>query len=105
MPTDHLPSTPSAPAPGAAQDPITRQIHHPYTPPEGFDAFPPAVHKASTVMFPDVAALRSRALKGKDGYTYGLHGTPTTYPLEPAPYHNLTLPHNEEVEHLGCPAE
>jgi cystathionine beta-lyase len=66
----------------AAADPITRQIHHPYTAPEGFDAFPPAVHKASTVMFPDVASLRSRALKGKSGYTYGLHGTPTTYTLE-----------------------
>lgn len=62
-----------------AQDPITRQIHHPYTPPAGFDAFPPAVHKASTVMFKDVAALRARTLKGKEGYTYGLHGTPTTY--------------------------
>ena len=66
----------------AAPDPITRQIHHPYTAPEGFDAFPPAVHKASTVMFPDVASLRTRALKGKSGYTYGLHGTPTTYTLE-----------------------
>jgi cystathionine beta-lyase len=82
MTTEHLPSTVSAPAPGAAQDPITRQIHHPYTPPVGFDAFPPAVYKASTVMFSDVTALRSRALKGKDGYTYGLHGTPTTYTLE-----------------------
>jgi len=65
-----------------AQDPITRQIHHPYTPPAGFDAFPPAVHKASTVMFKDVAALRARTLQGKQGYTYGLHGTPTTYTLE-----------------------
>jgi cystathionine beta-lyase len=33
-------------------------------------------------MFPDVASLRTRALKGKSGYTYGLHGTPTTYTLE-----------------------
>jgi cystathionine beta-lyase len=64
------------------QDPITQQIHHPYSPPSGFEAFPPAVHKASTVMFKDVAALRSRMLQGKKGYTYGLHGTPTTYTLE-----------------------
>ena len=70
-----------AAGPGAP-DPITQQIHHPYCPPDGFEAFPPAVHKASTVMFKDVAALRARALKGKQGYTYGLHGTPTTYTLE-----------------------
>ena len=69
-------------ASAASPDPITRQIHHPYSPPPGFEAFPPAVHKASTVMFKDVAALRSRALQGKGGYTYGLHGTPTTYTLE-----------------------
>jgi len=64
------------------QDPITRQIHHPYEPPEGFLAFPPAVHKASTVMFRDVAALRQRSWKSRSGYTYGLHGTPTTFTLE-----------------------
>ena len=63
-------------------DPITRQIHHPYEPPEGFLAFPPAVHKASTVMFRDVAALRQRSWKSRAGYTYGLHGTPTTFTLE-----------------------
>ena len=65
-----------------SQDPITRQIHHPYEPPEGFMAFPPAVHKASTVMFRDVAALRQRTWKSRAGYTYGLHGTPTTFTLE-----------------------
>ena len=63
-------------------DPITRQIHHPYEPPNGFSAFPPAVHKASTVMFADVAALRQRSWKSRAGYTYGLHGTPTTFTLE-----------------------
>ena len=75
---------PSAPesAGQAVADPITRQIHHPYSPPGGFAAFPPAIHKASTVIFKDVAALRARALQGKQGYTYGLHGTPTTYTLE-----------------------
>ncbi len=40
------------------------------------------VHKASTVIFPDVAAMRSREWKNKTGYTYGLHGTPTTFILE-----------------------
>ena len=32
--------------------------------------------------FPSVAAMRSREWKDKSGYTYGLHGTPTTYLLE-----------------------
>jgi cysteine-S-conjugate beta-lyase len=60
----------------------TRLLHHPYRPPEGFEAVAPGVHKASTVIFPDVQALRSRDWKDKSGYTYGLHGTPTTFTLE-----------------------
>ena len=62
--------------------PSTQLIHHPYLPPAGFEAVPPAVHKASTIIFPSVAALRSRDWKHKTGYTYGLHGTPTTFTLE-----------------------
>ena len=61
---------------------ITHLIHHPYTPPEGFAAPQPAVHKASTVIFSSVAAMRNTQWKDKTGYTYGLHGTPTTYLLE-----------------------
>jgi len=64
------------------QDPITRLIHHPYVAPSGFDAPQPGVFKASTVFFPSVAAMRSREWKDKSAYTYGLHGTPTTYALE-----------------------
>ncbi len=60
----------------------TRLIHHPYKPPEGFEAVAPGVHKASTVLFPNVAALRTTDWKDKSGYTYGLHGTPTTFTLE-----------------------
>ncbi|GAB1386731.1 PLP-dependent transferase [Melaminivora sp.] len=60
----------------------TQLIHHPYVPPVGFAAPQPAVHKASTVIFPDVAAMRVREWKDKTSYTYGLHGTPTTYQLE-----------------------
>ena len=63
-------------------DLLTRLIHHPYTPPEGFAAPQPGVFKASTVIFPNVAAMRSRDWKHKHGYTYGLHGTPTTFTLE-----------------------
>jgi cystathionine beta-lyase len=60
----------------------TDLIHHPYTPPAGFAAPQPGVYKASTVIFPNVAALRARDWKHKTGYTYGLHGTPTTFTLE-----------------------
>ncbi|HEX5737878.1 MAG TPA: PLP-dependent transferase [Hydrogenophaga sp.] len=60
----------------------TQLIHHPYSPPEGFDAVAPGVHKASTVLFPNVRALRTQEWKDKSGYTYGLHGTPTTFTLE-----------------------
>jgi cystathionine beta-lyase len=60
----------------------TQLIHHPYKPPEGFEAVAPGVHKASTVIFPNVHALRTYDWKDKSGYTYGLHGTPTTFTLE-----------------------
>ncbi len=60
----------------------TSLIHHAYQPPAGFEAPQPAVHKASTVIFPSVAAMRAREWKDKSGYTYGLHGTPTTFILE-----------------------
>jgi cysteine-S-conjugate beta-lyase len=63
-------------------DPLTHLIHHPYRPPEAFEAPAPGVHKASTVFFPNVAAMRSRDWKDKSAYTYGLHGTPTTFTLE-----------------------
>ena len=63
-------------------DLITGLIHHPYQPPAGWDAVPPGVFKASTVIFPSVAALRGRTYTAKTGYTYGLRGTPTTYLLE-----------------------
>lgn len=60
----------------------TGLIHHPYAPPVGFAAPQPGVYKASTVYFPTVADMRQREWKDKSAYTYGLHGTPTTYLLE-----------------------
>jgi cystathionine beta-lyase len=53
-----------------------------YRPPDGFAAFPTAIHHASTVLFRNVAALRARHWQDKTSYTYGLHGTPTTFTLE-----------------------
>jgi cystathionine beta-lyase len=60
----------------------TALIHHAYRPPAGFEAPQVAVYKASTVIFKDTAALRTRDWRYKNGYTYGLHGTPTTFTLE-----------------------
>jgi cystathionine beta-lyase len=62
--------------------PVTDLIHHPYVPPAGFTSPQPGVFKASTVIFANVAAMRARDWKHKHGYTYGLHGTPTTFLLE-----------------------
>ena len=62
--------------------PSTQLIHHPYRPPEGFAAPTVGVYKASTVFFANVAQMRSRAWLDRSGYTYGLHGTPTTFTLE-----------------------
>jgi cysteine-S-conjugate beta-lyase len=60
----------------------TTLVHTDYTAPAGFDAYPPGIHRASTVLFENVAALRSGDWKNKTAYTYGLHGTPTTFTLE-----------------------
>ncbi|MFL9923439.1 cystathionine beta-lyase [Herbaspirillum lusitanum] len=60
----------------------TALVHSEYQPPAGFEAFPVGIHHASTVLFPNVAAMRSRDWREKLGYTYGLHGTPTSFTLE-----------------------
>ncbi len=72
----------AASAPRSLSEAATALIHHAYEAPGGFQAVQPGVFKASTVMFENTAALRSREWKDKTGYTYGLHGTPTTFVLE-----------------------
>ena len=66
----------------ATDDIRTRLIHHPYRAPEGFESPVLPVAKGSTVFFPNVAAMRSRGWLDRSAYTYGLHGTPTTFALE-----------------------
>ena len=63
-------------------DAATQLIHHPYRAPQGFESLQVPVHKASTVVFPNMAAVRARDWKHKNAYAYGLHGTPTTFTLE-----------------------
>lgn len=68
--------------PEQKNSPQTSLIHSPYRAPDGFEAFPVGIHHASTVLFPNVEAMRSRDWREKLGYTYGLHGTPTSFVLE-----------------------
>ncbi len=70
------------PADGTPPALSTSLIHHPYRPPAGFEAPQVGVHKASTVIFANTTAMRAREWRNKAGYTYGLHGTPTTFTLE-----------------------
>ena len=63
-------------------DKRTALIHHPYRAPAGFDSPAVPVAKGSTVFFPNVAALRERTWVDRSAYTYGLHGTPTSFTLE-----------------------
>ncbi|KAB0580945.1 cystathionine beta-lyase [Ideonella dechloratans] len=60
----------------------TDLIHHPYQAPGDFESPVVPVCKGSTVYFPNMAALRQRQWVDKSAYTYGLHGTPTTFTLE-----------------------
>ena len=66
----------------ADEDRRTRLIHHPYRAPAGFESPAVPAVKGSSVFFPSVAALRSRTWVDRSAYTYGLHGTPTTFTLE-----------------------
>jgi cystathionine beta-lyase len=77
----------------------THIIHPVLLPPDGFDAVPFAVHRASTVIFPSVAEMRARSWKDEFSYTYGLRGTPTSFMLE------LQLAQIEGARHcLLCPS-
>ena len=66
---------------GADHKTATRLVHHAYEPPKDFGGLNVAIHHASTITFPNVAAMRARDWKSDAGYTYGLHGTPTTFTL------------------------
>jgi cysteine-S-conjugate beta-lyase len=64
-------------------DKTTQLIHHPYQPPEGYNAPQPGVFKASTIFFPNTKAMRARYFDELGHqYTYGTKGTPTTFLLE-----------------------
>lgn len=59
----------------------TEQIHHDYQPPDGWGAVPVPVYKASTVLFPDTAALHRPRSRDAVSYRYGLQCTPGSLTL------------------------
>jgi cystathionine beta-lyase len=61
---------------------LTRVVQPPEVSHEGFASLTTPTYRASTIVFKDAEAYAKRGQRGPDGYTYGLHGTPTTKTLE-----------------------
>ena len=59
----------------------TKLIHSDARIPEGFRSLNVPVHRASTTVFPDAAAVTDQWDVYEVGYTYGLYGTPTVLEL------------------------
>lgn len=59
-------------------------VLRPEVPSEGYASLAVPTHRASTIVFKDAQSYAERSKRGPDGYTYGLHGTPTTRALEAA---------------------
>lgn len=55
--------------------------HLPYST-EGYASLSVPTHRASTIVFASAEEYAQRSKRGPDGYTYGLHGTPTTRALQ-----------------------
>lgn len=61
---------------------LSRCVHHAAVSHDGFASLTVPTYRASTIVFADAAAYAKRGERGPDGYSYGLHGTPTTRTLE-----------------------
>lgn len=55
---------------------------HPAVSEDGYASLTVPTHRASTIVFPDAAAYAGRGQRSLDGFSYGLHGTPTNRVLE-----------------------
>jgi cysteine-S-conjugate beta-lyase len=64
-----------------AKDWKTKLIHSDATIPQGFRSLAAPVYRASTVLFPNAAAVDDNWNQYEAGYTYGLYGTPTVLEL------------------------
>jgi cystathionine beta-lyase len=61
---------------------LSRVVHHPQVSHDGFASLTVPTYRASTIVFDSAESYANRKYRGPDGYTYGLHGTPTTRTLE-----------------------
>jgi cysteine-S-conjugate beta-lyase len=61
---------------------LSRCVHHPAVSQDGFSSLAVPTYRASTIVYDDPQSFARRSERGLDGYTYGLHGTPTTRTLE-----------------------
>jgi cystathionine beta-lyase len=77
--------------PSAPRD-LSLCVRHPDVSHDGYASLAVSTHRASTIVFPDAGAFAGRKYRGPDGYSYGLHGTPTTRTLEA----QLTLLHGAQ---------
>ncbi|GAC1366882.1 MAG: cystathionine beta-lyase [Acidobacteriaceae bacterium] len=59
----------------------TRLLHSAVRVPDGFESLATPVYRGSTVVFPDASSVREGRRPERDGWTYGLYGTPTTVEL------------------------
>lgn len=57
-------------------------VHYPAVSHEGFASLAVPTYRASTIVYEDAESFAQRKYRGPDGYSYGLHGTPTTRTLE-----------------------
>jgi cystathionine beta-lyase len=60
----------------------TRCVIHPAVSEAGYASLTVPTHRASTIVFSDAAEYSNRGNRDLDGYSYGLHGTPTNRALE-----------------------
>ncbi|TCM70854.1 cystathionine beta-lyase [Acinetobacter calcoaceticus] len=61
--------------------PQTALIHAPRNAPQSISTVQPPLYRASTIIFQNTAALYNRHWTDDYDYSYGTHGTPTTYTL------------------------
>lgn len=60
----------------------TKSIRHPAINEEGYAALTVPTHRASTIVFDNADAYAKRGQRDLDGFSYGMHGTPTQRVLE-----------------------
>ena len=62
----------------------TLLVHSGRDPEANFGIVNPPVYRASTILYPTLAAFKARHERKYTGFSYGLHGTPTTFALAEA---------------------